>query len=465
MSRFKYTVVNKEGEQLSGSVTAADVEGARKKLQELGFSIVSLEQEEKISEKEADGSIFEFSGRDPRNRQIKGTIESEDRYIAFKRLIKEYDLEVEYIVQSNLTPSEKAKQKKSGVKDLLVEYQNEVRKKTDMFHKEKIKTIDRNFEKEKARVMRQVDFVMRKVNEAVDSFATELNPQDKQTIKNYVNKILRIKSSTNLEYIKNECKKLLEFLQNAEIFAHKKEGLDIKVALCKDAKTMIEKMDKNKEFEKYETLRDKISSWKEKNIDRKEKKSIFDNIISFFLSFILKSTREDKKSREIKEKIHKLNNDIKQYYSIYLKNKSPDYKKQAIESAKQLKKQKKELKKELYMLEQGSKEATKQQREKSFFEHSIEVISGITGWLLFFYLIFYFTSNYIIEKQVLFPQENIPGVFYVFQTGSIRYVLPIIFLLHVTAKSKMLFFRKNLYASLIMFPVFLIASLIIAFNF
>lgn len=464
MPQFRYTVVNKENKQLSGVVSAPDVDTARKDLQELGFSIVSLEQMKKTAEEEG-GLVFEFSGRDPHNKHIKGTIKSEDRYTAFKRLIKEYDLEVEYVVQSDLKPAEKAKQKKAGVRDLLQRYQQEVRKKTDMFHKEKIKNIDRNFEKKKALVMRQVDFAMNKVKEAVDSFGSELNPQDKQTIKNYVNTILRIKSSTNLEYIKNECKKLLEFLQNAEIFVHKKRDLDKKVKLYADAKKMIDKIEKGKEFGEYEDLEDKIINWQKDNIMNRKDIPIQDKIINFFLSIFLKFIHEEKEIREIKKQIGKINNDIKQYYSIYLKGKNPEYKKQASKSINKLKERKKELKNQLDVIKKNVRLKKKAEGEKSLLESFVEVVKGITGWLLFFYLLLYFASNYIISKQIFFTGTEVPGIFYIFQTGSVKYLLPIVFLLHVTTSIKINFFRKNIFASLVLYPAFFIVSLLVVFNF
>jgi hypothetical protein len=464
MPQFRYTVVNKENKQLSGIVNAPGVDDARKDLQDLGFSIVSLEPMPETKEEEA-GTVFEFAGRDPHNKRIKGTIRSEDRYTAYKRLIKEYDLEVEYIVQSDLKPAEKAKQKKTGVRDLLVQYQKEIQEKTNMFHKEKIKTIDRNFEREKALVMRQVDFVVKKVKDAIDTFADELNPQDKQTIKNYVNKILRIKSSTNLEYIKNECKKLLEFLQNAEIFVHKKRDLNKKVKLFADANKMIKKIEKGKEFTGYEDLEDKIVNWKKDNINNREDIPLQDKLINFFLTILLRFIHEDDEIRYIKKQIKEINKDIKQYYSVYLKNKSNEYRQQASKSIKKLKDKRKELKNQLKVIRENIKNEEKAEHEKSFFESLLEIINGVTGWLLFFYIAFYIISNYIIAKQLFFAQENIPGIFYLFRTGSVKYVLPIIFLLHITTSMKMSFFRKNLLASAVLFPAFFVASLLVLFNF
>ena len=45
--KFKYIVINEENKQLYGTIGATDEGSARKELNELGFSIVSIEEIEK----------------------------------------------------------------------------------------------------------------------------------------------------------------------------------------------------------------------------------------------------------------------------------------------------------------------------------------------------------------------------------------------------------------------------------
>ena len=107
MPKYRYIVVNKDNQQLAGEVDAPKEETAREELQELGFSIVSLEEMVKKEGEKDTGLLFEFSGIDEHNRKVTGTIRSAERYAAFKRLITEYALDVQFVVQDNLGKAEK----------------------------------------------------------------------------------------------------------------------------------------------------------------------------------------------------------------------------------------------------------------------------------------------------------------------------------------------------------------------
>jgi len=463
MPKFRYIIVNKENRQLSGVVDAPDVDTAQNDLKELGFSIVSIEQT-KINTKEKEtGITFEFSGIDKQKRNILGTIVSEDRYSAFKRLITEYDLDVRYIVQADLKDKEKFK--KAGIIDLMKQYQKEVEENTRMFHKEKLKKIDRTFDKKKALVMRQVDFVLKKVSKAIDTFANDLNPQNKQEIKDYVNKILRLKNTTNLDYLKNTCQDLLKYLQRAEIFISKKSRLNEKLGLYTQTQEMIDGLQRGKDFGIYEDLQDQIERWKSEHIKGRKKIPFGDKITNFFYTIILKVIYEDKEIRIVKKEINSLNRDIKQYFRIILKSKDPEYKKVASVSLKSLRTKKKKLKEKLAILKKNERNKLNSEGNLNIFEKIIYLINGLSGWLLFYYLFYYFVAEIIIDKEFIYSNLDIPSLFFLFNTGLIKYILPLVFLLHITTSMKLNFFKKNGIADLILVPVFTLASLLIVFNF
>jgi hypothetical protein len=466
MPSFKYIIVNKENKQLTGEVDAPSEEIARKDLQALGFSIVSIEEKKKEDKDEA-GVIFEFKGIDSQNRKITGTIKSESRYQAFKRLITEYELDVHYVVQSNLQPKEKTKQIEEGVKDLMKNYREEIKKNTNLFHEKKLKQIDRNFEKEKALVMRQVDFVLSKVGESIETFAKELNADDKQKIKDYVNKILRLKNTTNLDYLKKSTEELLKFLQKAEIFVNKKSNVKSKLKLYAESQDMIDHLDKGKDFGVYQDLEEQILRWQSEHIKGKKKNeiSIINKVKSVYYALLLKIIHQPEEIREINRQLDYLNRELKQYYNVYLKSKDQTYKKEAIKSIKRLKERKISLKNKIKELKKEEIRRNKEEGELNFFEKIIEGINGITGWLLFFYLVFYFISGIIINKNIIFEFYEIPSIFYLFQSGLIKYILPIVFLLHITTSIKLYFFKKNIIADLILFPALALVSLIVVFNF
>jgi len=465
MPKFRYIVVNKENRQLSGMVDAPSIEIAKQDLQGLGFSIVSIELTAPEQAKEEVGVIFEFAGIDSRNKNVSGTIKAESRYEAFKRLLSEYELDIHFVVQSDLKDKEKEEQQKAGVIDLMKVYQEEVKKMTNLFHEKKIKNIDRNFDKDKALVMRQVDFVLKKVNTALDEFGKEINPQDKQAITTYVNKILRLKNSTNLEYIKNTCRNLLEFIQTVEINVTKEAQVEAKLELYAESQGMINKIQKGQDFEEAEILEDKLIRWRTDNVLKKEKISLPVKLQDFFIIFFIKIIHEEPEVRLLRKESAKIRDQIKQYYTLYLKAPTPQYRQEVFNNIKGLKDRKKEIHIKINQLKQSLTSKMRDAGGMNIFEKILDIINGLSGWLLFFYLLLYFISGYFILKQIPFFEEKIPTVFYLLQTGSVKYILPVIFLLHCSTSLKLNLFKKNILADIVIFPLFVLSSLLIVFNF
>jgi len=464
MPKFRYIVVNKANKQLSGVVDAVDAIGAREELQALGFSIVSLEQAEEKAEEEQ-GVLFEFAGIDTHNKNVAGTIRGESRYEAFKRLMTEYELDIKYIVQANMKEEDKEKEKKAGIIDLMKLYQEEVKKMTNLFHEKKIKNIDRTFEKNKALVMRQVDFVLKKVNKALDQFSENINPQDKQTLIGFVNKILRLKNSTNLEYLKTTSKSLLQFIQTVEINVTKQELIEAKLDLYADTQEMISSIQKGKDFGVTEDFEDQLTRWRNNNISNKEKLSFSLKIQDFFVLQLLRIVHVDPELKEIKLELKKTNNQIKQFYGLFIKAADSGYRDGISQSLKKLKEKKKELTKRIRDFKSIYNKQLKEKGTLSSFEKALDIVNGLSGWLIFFYLAFYFFCEIVTTKQLTLFGNDTPTIFYIFQTGSLKYILPVVFMLHVAVSMKLNIFRKNFLSDFIIFPLFFICSLLVVFNF
>jgi len=463
MPKFSYIVVNKEDKQLAGVVDAPDAKTAREDLKELGFSVVSLE--EKNDNLDEAGIAFEFKGLDKHNRNVSGTIRSEDKYSAFKRLISEYELDIAYLINADLDESKKTAAKKKGVRDLLKKYQMDSESLTTI-PKAKISIQnDPNFKEKKALVGRQVNYVLMKVKDVITNYGDKLNPQDKQTIKSFVNKVLRIKNSTNLDYIKNTCKSLLEFLQNVEWLSHGKAQIDEKFKMHIETQQMIDNIQRGKDFGIYEDLEDQIIRWKSEHIKGNNKVPLEDKIKDIYYSILLSIIHEEEDVRTIKKEITQLSRELNQYRKMYLTAKDKTYREGASKSLKRLHEKKKKLKEKLKAIKIKNKQISYEKGGLTTFENFIALIKGLSGWLLFFYLTYYIISTYVITKNLSFIKGDIPSIFYIFQTGTIKYLLPIVFLLHIITSVKLIFFRKNILYSALMFPIFIFGMLLTIFNF
>ncbi|MBU1445874.1 hypothetical protein KKD70_01265 [Patescibacteria group bacterium] len=463
MPKFSYIVVNKEDQQLDGVVEAPDAKTAREDLKELGFSVVSLE--EKTENLNEDGVAFEFNGLDKHNRNVTGTIKSENKYDAFKRLVSEYELDIAYLVESNLNEPEKTEKKKKGVGDLLKKYQEDSGSLAAIPKTKNSIQNDPNFKEKRALVERQVTYVLNKVKDIITKSGDKLNPQDKQTIKSFVNKILRIKNSTNLDYIKNTCKSLLEFLQNVEWLSHGKAQIDEKFSLYTDTQQMIDNIQHGKDFGVHEDLEDKIMRWRSENIKENQKFSFADKIKDAYYSILISIIHEEKDVRTIKQEISQISRELSQYRKMYLTTSDKTYREGASKSIKKLHERKNKLKTKLREIKDQNKQFHQAKGGFTSFEKTIALIKGLSGWLLFFYLSYYFVANYVITKQIPFIKGEIPSIFYIFQTGTIKYLLPTVFLLHLVTSIKLTFYRSSILYSALMFPLFTIGTLLIIFNF
>ena len=118
MPVFKYNVINKEGKKLSGTIEAPDENTARTELNNLGFSILSLEKIDKLPVIDKALKKFVFEAIDKNSKFVTGSIPSKTQEEAMLRLIKEYTLNVSAIWPENASEENIAKARTAGTKDL-----------------------------------------------------------------------------------------------------------------------------------------------------------------------------------------------------------------------------------------------------------------------------------------------------------------------------------------------------------
>ena len=229
MAQFQYTAVNSTGKKLSGLIGAANEEDARKQLNTFGISLLSIlktaETPPQTVTKEAgttaDLPKFEFEAFDKTGKKVIGTIPASNRYKAFKRLMDEYQFEVSYVVASGASEEERAKAKAEDLTVLKAEYdaQNKVTDKGVIEEKK----ITAEFEEKRKALLQKVDFILEKIKGMLVTYQGELKPDSQKLIQGTIDKLLRIKSSTNLDYIETTSEELLKKVQDQELFLHKEQ--------------------------------------------------------------------------------------------------------------------------------------------------------------------------------------------------------------------------------------------------
>jgi len=317
------------------------------------------------------------------------------------------------------------------------------------------------FEERRQTLQLQVDFVLKKVKEMLDLYEPEIKPDTKEKIRQMVDKVLRIKSSTNLDYIHNSCQELLTFLQKEEIFLHeearKSEHSEMNLAV----KSMMMQLHKSKSG--TISVKEKALNWRERHIIHNDRPSLSEKMIDSWLGIFI-GKEENSEIQNLRRQIITLNEQLKEYFILYFQSNDPEFKVQARKGIRKLWHDKKNLKKELKAALKKEKNALKNQRNNTFTEQMMTEIFHFSGWLLGFYLVYYFVVNYWLEKD-FGANLRIPSNIVASNPFFLKYFLATIFLVHAGLSIKTHFFRKNGTASVIIWPTIVISMVLIYLNF
>jgi hypothetical protein len=326
---------------------------------------------------------------------------------------------------------------------------------------ERVKTLEE--EKAEQFTKEKIEHLLQNVNTLLKEFDQEFDKAQKAEINKKINKILRIKNSSNLNYIVTSAEELLSFLKEQEKTLREKGFNDKQLELSIKTREMLDEL---KKTNKPKTISDdiikKIETWEEKhkyNNTRLIKfiKKLLEKIKEFF------STPPE--IQNLKDQISGYNEQLIQFIKLYFKESTPEYKLKIKESIKTIWAERKRTKAEIARIKKEMKAKNRLSQEligEPFSQSLVKEINSLTGWLLAFYIIYYFIALYITTKN--FGLSNIPKNITVYQSHTFKYILAIIFLLHATTSLKVNFFKKSVIADIILIPVFLITSTIALLN-
>ena len=488
MPLFNYTVANKENKKLSGSIEASDEAIARAQLNNLGFSILEIveaptgtpsttqdstqqQTTEPAENLPKNHQKYTFEAINNQGQKITGTIVSSDELGAFRRLNKEYELAVTAIYPENATEDQIADAKTKGTYELNQILEQEKASK-DMENKDLV-TQDRV--KKEIEVRTRVEYILKQVNELLLEYEQDITPDKHQEINQRIDKLLRIKSSTNLDYVITTAEELLEFIKNIEISIKQKNYLEKRTKLKLQIKNMLAKLhETGKPKTLSEDIVKTIQNWQQKNIQKTVKIPWYINAANNALTAIKKLFELPEEIRVLKSQIKNLNTQLFEYIKIYIKEPAKEYKQKAREAINSIW----EMRKKTIAQLKEAKERIREEKKKTHLETTenkvkeeigagiLEDFSEFTGWLLAFYLAYYFVSLYVITKDFGFGGiDQIPRLLNFYSTSIFKYILITVFLLHTSFTIKNNFFQKSKIASLIIFPLttFLVIFIIVNF--
>lgn len=464
MPQFFYTVINRENRELAGTINAPDETSARKELNALGFSILNLNMQgadTRPAPETLENIIkYDFSAIDKNGKKIVGTIQGDQIFPVYKRLVYEYQFDVQSLFPSNLSPEEKEKATSKGI-DNLKDLLNEENMAVDMA-KKKQEMDQREFEGKQLKLKAQIDFVLQKVNNLLDIYKDELDPTRKAKIKYFVEKILRIKNSTNLDYVRQTCEEMLTYLQKEEIFLNQEQRAKEKTQLSIDAKSMMIQLNRINHPEGKDIF-DAMREWRQNTFLDNPNPTFIEKTINLLISPLIGSISEDQEITAAREKVKNTNAQLKEFFNLYLHAPDPEFKKETLNALKRLWQERKTNKFNLHALIHRKQEERLTNIEHTPSEKLEKEIFSLTGWVLTFYIIYYFGTIYLNSKQIDFiPQTKLNLLF---QTSIIKYFFTSLFLFVCLLGIKIEFFHRKPVAALPLLAAFLFSSTIIILNF
>lgn len=460
MAQFQYTAVNSAGKKLSGVIGAATNEEARKELNALGISVLVMNKIAETGEQSVTSEAgtsqdlpkFEFEAIDKNARKVIGTIPASNRYKAFKRLMEEYEFEVSYVVTAGASPEEKMKAKQEDLSVLKGEYEEQLKKEGKVVS-ESTDPSNTQFEQKRDHLLKKVDLILNKIKSLLAEYKDEIKPENTKIIQNYVDKLLRIKSSTNLDYIEHTSEELLKKVQDQELFLHKEQMSSQRDDLKLETQKLMAELHSGPSEKK--NLSDDLEGVQNKLMNSHSR---FMRGLGQWIKILL----PDEDEKAMKAKITTLNSQIWTYRKIWFK--TPKGSRESIrESIKNLQEEKKQV--QIELADYKKRKRVRAMEEQEAQEPLItEEIKHFLGWLLAFYLVAYFLSHYAITKS--FPGGNpLPGDFDLLASGTLRALLMSVFLWYTLLSFRIEFLRYKIWSNMVVLPVGLLLNALILFNF
>jgi hypothetical protein len=449
MPAYHYVALSSAGKELSGIIEAPDDTSARANLNQLGLSVVSLKTIETAgaapAAPEKGKTVFEFEAIDRKNRHVVGTIVGETPVQVFGRLFDEYQLNVTSLFLASATPEEKAAARAAGIIELQKEYEKLKGAKGGKIKEEELVAAQ---QAERRELLEKVDFTMQSVNDFLKTYGQELKTEERDAIQTYLNQLVRIKESTNLEHIRATCEKMLDHIQKQELFLHEEDRFKESAKMKVETKELLSALKRTGLQQEIDIVKT-VSRWQEIPLLRP--------LANFLLRFL---GAQNPEIRKLREEIKAVNHHIFSYFKMLFFGKTRILKLEAWESVKTLREEKKRLKLKLHALKMEERQAYAAAHESYFWDQ----LGGMLGWVLAFYLLTYLVAYPFTIKNFNLPQLTLPKSFYFYQGRLTTMITMALFLAYAAVTLRNFWLKKHASVTLLLYPLTVFGFLLMVIN-
>jgi len=188
---YSYIALNTENQKLKGVIAADSEPLAKKKLHQVGLSVLSLretsaEESATIQENKTSKSLpsFTFYVIDSQGKQLSGSIEATDRKNALKRLAQEYGFEILSLCENSVPEDLRYKKGMEGLEHLEEEIEDEFgisfkHSKEGKAEQEKNEGIyDDEFLEERKEILKEIELVSKKTQEILQKNQSKIPAEE-----------------------------------------------------------------------------------------------------------------------------------------------------------------------------------------------------------------------------------------------------------------------------------------------
>ncbi|MBP7898634.1 hypothetical protein KAZ92_01655 [Candidatus Gracilibacteria bacterium] len=462
MPKFSYTVINQEDQKLTGTIEADSETLAREALNKLGFPILDITQvNEEIAEQIMGKSRkFEFQAVDQNGRRVIGTIASEDKYMAFRRLVTEYHFAVEYIYLSSLSVDAKDEEKKRGVVELYTALKNEQAKIGNKFEEQELLSKEEN----ERMATEQADFVLQKVTTLIKDFSEIIKPEDKNVIQKKADRLTRLKTSKNIDYVKHLAEDLLIYVQNQEIYLTKEKSDKKLQSFRLDVKRLLNDIHREKVGTSWDQeILGYVKTWNKNHIENNSEPFWWEKLVKDVFDFVENILSDPPEVTLLKDKIRIVNQQIWDYYKMYFKEDTMETRAEIKDSIRNLKEQKSELKVELSNLRKKLDEEAELTEQETLWDKINDEFISITAWFFGIYFTIHTVYAFMLTKKL--PITISLPFSKVTELRGYYITMLILLILHGTFQIRVLASMRKSWGNIILYPLATLCILLAVFNF
>ncbi len=249
---YAYIALNAENQKLKGVIAANTEQQAKKKLHQVGLSILSLRETSKNEESSVNTEFsavkkklpsFTFFVIDPQGKHLSGNIEAKDKKNALKRLSQEYGFEILSLSATTVPEQlrfEKGKQDLQELEEELEEEFGMTFKHSQTDNKEhKHNLYDEDFQEERKDILKEIELVAQKTQEILNKYHEKIPPEEQDETNSLLNQLNRLRFSNNFILIRKLIEDLfakVDYIMKHYILIEDEEEKDYQILLEEEEK-------------------------------------------------------------------------------------------------------------------------------------------------------------------------------------------------------------------------------------